>query len=101
MSNEKWVERVRYSGFQSEEEAKRWLDEQLKWFSNVEREMSVFHEGMLWLAERFFEPLRLDYRAKPEDLLARVESMEKELGEVKSLLTGKYVQKPQLTSHHP
>jgi hypothetical protein len=88
----RWVEKIRYSeGFKSEEDAKKFLDEQLRWFIDIEKDMRTFHEKMLSLTDAFFryeaKPV-LEY--KPEDLIGRIESLERELAEVKDLIKQKY-----------
>lgn len=90
----RWVERIRYSegAFTSEEEARKWLEERLGWFDNIEREMRAFHERMLKLTESMFTSFYpAEYRAKPEDLISRIENLENELRELKELVRQKYV----------
>lgn len=89
----KWVERIRYSeGFASEEEARKWLEEGLRWFEDIEREMRAFHERMFRLTESIFKPYYpTEYTAKPEDLISRIEKLENELRELKELVRQKYL----------
>jgi len=95
----RWVERIRYSeGFSSEEEARKWLDEGLKRFSEIENEIRKFHEGMLRLTERMFEPFyrevtptTSEITASTQDLISRIENLERELRELKELVRQKYI----------
>ncbi|MEM2385425.1 MAG: hypothetical protein QXO67_00430 [Candidatus Bathyarchaeia archaeon] len=89
---EKWVERIRYSsGFASEEEARKFLEEGLKWFEEMDRQMRTFHERMLsWMSAAFKPFYPTEYAAKPEDLIAKIERLENELKEVKELIKRKY-----------
>jgi polyhydroxyalkanoate synthesis regulator phasin len=98
---EKWVERIRYSGFQSEEEAKKFLDEGLKWFEQMEAEMRHFHERMFKLMEEAFKPFTWKWMPKPEEakprptleqLISRLEKLEKEIKETKDELFRLYAQ---------
>lgn len=83
----RWVERVRYSeGFLNEEEARRWLEQ-------MEAEMRAFHQRLMRMTELFLPfDMQPSYVAKPkpEDLISRIEAVEKELGEIKRLVTRKY-----------
>ena len=90
----RWVEKIRYSeGFQSEEEARKWLDEGLRWFEEIERQMQTFHANMMRLTESMLKPFypAAEYRAKPEDLISRIENLENELKELKELVRSKYL----------
>lgn len=88
----RWVERVRYSeSFKSAEEAERFLDEQLRWFDDIHREIRDFWRRMDRIFERAFEPFFTPYRERAPDLLGRVERIERDLAEVKELLKGKYI----------
>jgi polyhydroxyalkanoate synthesis regulator phasin len=99
---ERWVERVRYSGFKSEEEAKKFLDEGLRWFEQMEAEMRRFHEHMLRFVEQAFKPITYaptwtqPEEAKPrptlEELIKRLEKLEKEIKETKDELFRLYAQ---------
>jgi len=96
----RWIERIRYSeGFSSEEEARKWLDEGLKRFSEIENEIRKFHEEMLRLTERMFEPFYREVtpttseitQLQPQDLISRIENLERELRELKELVRQKYI----------
>jgi len=88
-----WVERerIRYSeDFKSQEEAEKWLEEHLKWFDEVEREMREFHRRIWSMFDRVFgEPLI--ERRHEESLMERIERLEKEIVEIKELLRSKYI----------
>jgi polyhydroxyalkanoate synthesis regulator phasin len=102
MGEDKWVERLRYSGFASEEEAKKFLDEGLRWFEQMEAEMRRFHEHMLRFVEQAFKPLTYaptwtqPEEAKPrptlEELIKRLEKLEKEIKETKEEIFKAYAQ---------
>ncbi len=92
---ERWVERLRYSGFSSEEEARRFLDEQLKMFSHMEEEMRRFHEEMMRFMEstfRLFQFAPPTPTRKPtlEELIQRIEKLERELKETKEEIVKTY-----------
>ena len=97
----RWAERIRYSGFGSEEEAKKFLDEGLRWFEQMEAEMRRFHEETLRFIESAFEPFRYAppwtkaEEAKPptlEELIKRLEKLEKEIKETKEEIFRAYAQ---------
>jgi len=100
-----WVERIRYSegDFASEEEARKWLEEQMKRFEEVEREFREFHQRMWRWADSLFERLFPVREERPttstqsaemaQNLIDRIERLEKELKEIKELVTKKYIKK--------
>ena len=101
-----WVERerIRYSeeDFASEEEARRWLEEQMRRFEEVEREFREFHQRMWQWADSLFErlfPVREERPASApsaeiaQNLIDRIERLERELKEIKELVTKKYIKK--------
>lgn len=91
-SKPRWVERLRYSEtFADEGEARKFLDEGMKWFDDIHREIREFHRHMDRLFERAFEPFFTPYRERAPDLLGRVERIERDLGEVKELLKTRYI----------
>ena len=101
-----WVERerIRYSegDFASEEEARRWLEEQMKRFEEVEREFREFHQRIWRWADSLFERLFPTREERPasapsaemaQNLIDRIERLEKELKEIKELVANKYIKK--------
>lgn len=88
----KFVERWRYSEhFASQEEAEDFLREGIRWLDNIHREFIDFQRRMDRIFERAFEPFFTPYRERAPDLLGRVERIERDLGEVKSLLMKRYL----------
>jgi uncharacterized protein YPO0396 len=98
LMSERWVERIRFSGFGSEEEAKKFLDEELKWFDQMEAEMRRLHERMLSFMQEAFKPFTYmpaeEAKPKPtlEELIQRLERLEKEIKETKEELFRVYAQ---------
>jgi hypothetical protein len=99
--SERWAERIRFSGFSSEEEARKFLDEGLKWFERMEAEMRRFHEETLRFIEQAFEPLaytppwaKTEAKPRPtlEELIKRLERLEREIKETKEELFRTYTQ---------
>jgi len=103
-----WVERerIRYSegDFASEEEARKWLEEQMRRFEEVEREFREFHQRIWRWADSLFErlfPVREERPATAstqsaeiaQNLIDRIERLERELKEIKELVTKKYIKK--------
>ena len=92
-----WVERIRYSeDFASEEEAKKWLEEQERMFEEIERQFMEIHRKIWSWLDSFFErtpPYRRETAEPPKNLIERIERMEREIKEIKELLTNKYIKK--------
>jgi len=106
----KWVERLRYEGFESEEEARKFLEESDRFFRETLQEIWNWHRKMTEsfhqlfddLREPFFqlEPRPSHYLEKANDVYERLEKLDgdvdqlkKDMKEVKELLLSKYVKK--------
>jgi len=109
----KWVERIRYEGFESEGEARKFLEESERFFRETFQRMRNWHRRMWESFDRLFEDLSEPFirtELKPTHYLERagdvyerlekldsdVDELKKDMREVKELLLSKYLKKKQV-----
>jgi len=108
--SEKWVRKIEYRGFESEEEAKKFLEESERFFRETFQRMRDWHRRMWESFDRLFEDLSEPFirtEPKPTHYLERagdvyerlekldsdVDELKKDMREVKELLLTKYLKK--------
>lgn len=101
MSEEKpkkrYVEVVRYEGFESEEEARRFMEEADEFFVNVHRTMRRHFQRMLDFFDEMWMPTwrrrapKKFYLEAAEGVEERLTNLEEDVKEIKDLLLSKYL----------